>query len=276
MELLRSSRRWRLPLHDCVLVHTLYTNEFIMEGDTLLNEMIVVFPLTVRHLLVECPSLRDLRVQFLSRLVAGSDGDYRLSLHWERGVSLREMKAILYEKAGLLNKFDRAVPRHRQKPAGTPKLLSTQQELPAQSEAMQLGTPGSDDNNAKARRTVRRGLTKLATVQTGVVPSMTLPPTRSSGLNHGLIRSPCAPLHRPSTFYKNKCNEWERWVSNVPAIEDIKGVEYIKITVVFRPTTHSIQPDEPIFSNFHCVELPMLNKVFSIGELNCGTNFQMM
>ncbi|KAG0714322.1 hypothetical protein GWK47_014383 [Chionoecetes opilio] len=50
-----------------------------MEGGHPPNCDDCLVPLTVRHLLVECPSLGDLREQFLSRC-RGSDGAYRLSL----------------------------------------------------------------------------------------------------------------------------------------------------------------------------------------------------
>lgn len=99
------SRRWETALARLRIGHTLYTHGFLMEGGhpPYCDDCLV--PLTVRHLLVECPSLGDLRVQFLSRC-RGSDGAYRLSLALgERCFSPGHEVHTFIEKAGLLNKL---------------------------------------------------------------------------------------------------------------------------------------------------------------------------
>ena len=57
--------------------HTRLTHGFLMSGDPQIYCEDCLVPLTVRHLLVECPSLGELRDQFLSGS-QNENGSYQL------------------------------------------------------------------------------------------------------------------------------------------------------------------------------------------------------
>ena len=71
-------RRWETVLCRLRIGHTRLTHGFLMAGDhqPFCDDCLV--PLTVRHLLVECPSLGDIRSRFLSE-ARGGDGRYILA-----------------------------------------------------------------------------------------------------------------------------------------------------------------------------------------------------
>lgn len=85
--------------------HTRLTHSYLMsrEAQPYCDDCLV--PLTVRHLLVECPSLGDLRVRYLSQC-QGEDGVFRLSLILgERCLSSGHEVLVFMEKAGLLHRL---------------------------------------------------------------------------------------------------------------------------------------------------------------------------
>ena len=71
-------RRWETALCRLRIGHTRLTHGFLMAGDhqPFCDDCLV--PLTVKHLLVECPSLIDIRRRFLSEALGG-DGRYMLA-----------------------------------------------------------------------------------------------------------------------------------------------------------------------------------------------------
>lgn len=96
------SRRWETALVRLRIGHSRLTHGFLMEGvpPPFCDDCLV--PLTVRHLLVECPSLGDLRRRYLSGYRAG-DGSYRLSsVLGESACSLEGGTLSFVEEAGLL------------------------------------------------------------------------------------------------------------------------------------------------------------------------------
>ena len=71
-------RRWETALCRLRIGHTRLTHSFLMENDHQPYCEDCVVPLTVRHLLVECPSLGDEREQFL-QYGKGNDGAFLMS-----------------------------------------------------------------------------------------------------------------------------------------------------------------------------------------------------
>ena len=71
-------RRSQTALTRLRIGHTRLTHSYLMSGDPQPDCEDCLVPLTVRHLLVECPSLGDLRCRFLYRC-RGSDGAFQLS-----------------------------------------------------------------------------------------------------------------------------------------------------------------------------------------------------
>ena len=71
-------RRWETVLCRLRIGHTRLTHGYLMAGDQqpVCDDCLV--PLTIRHLLVECPSLNDFRRRFLSEALGG-DGRYILA-----------------------------------------------------------------------------------------------------------------------------------------------------------------------------------------------------
>ena len=75
---LRMPRQWETALCRLRIGHTRLTHGFLMAGEhqPFCDDCLV--PLTVKHLLIECPSLRDLRDRHLSES-RGEDGRYILA-----------------------------------------------------------------------------------------------------------------------------------------------------------------------------------------------------
>ena len=71
-------RRWETALCRLRIGHTFLTNKYLISGDPQPHCDDCLVPLTVRHLLVECPSLGDIRRQYLSEGLGG-DGRYILA-----------------------------------------------------------------------------------------------------------------------------------------------------------------------------------------------------
>ena len=70
--------RWETALCRLRIGHTLLTHKYLMTGDYQPHCDDCLVPLTVRHLLVECPSLGDIRRRYLSEGLGG-DGRYILA-----------------------------------------------------------------------------------------------------------------------------------------------------------------------------------------------------
>ncbi|XP_066965476.1 uncharacterized protein [Macrobrachium rosenbergii] len=68
------SRRWETALCRLRIGHTRLTQEFLMTGRPCPYREDCLVPLPVKHLLVECPSLGDLRVRCLSEARVGVGG----------------------------------------------------------------------------------------------------------------------------------------------------------------------------------------------------------
>ena len=82
--------------------HTRLTHGYLMSRGVQPYCDDCLVPLTVRHLLVECPSLGDLRERYLSQC-RGEDGSFRLSLILgERCLSLEYEVLVFMKKSGLL------------------------------------------------------------------------------------------------------------------------------------------------------------------------------
>lgn len=102
--------RMRERRHETVLTrlrtgHTHLTHSYLMSrgAQPYCDDCLV--PLTVRHLLVECPSLRDLREQYLPRC-RGDDGTFRLSLILGEMCLTPGHEVLKFvEEAGLLHKL---------------------------------------------------------------------------------------------------------------------------------------------------------------------------
>ena len=71
-------RKWETTLCRLRIGHTRFSHEFLLDRSPPPFCEDCLVPLTVQHILVECPSFIDLRSQFLSRYRAG-DGTYPLS-----------------------------------------------------------------------------------------------------------------------------------------------------------------------------------------------------
>ncbi len=99
------SRRWETALVRLRIGHTRLTHGFLMEGAYPPHCDDCLIPLTVQHLLLECPSLGDLRRQYLSKHRAG-DGSYSLtSVLGERAGGMGGTTYSYVEAAGLLSKL---------------------------------------------------------------------------------------------------------------------------------------------------------------------------
>ncbi|KAK3883722.1 hypothetical protein Pcinc_011979 [Petrolisthes cinctipes] len=99
------SRRWETALVRLRIGHTLLTHGFLMERahPPYCDDCLV--PLTVRHLIVECPSLGDLRRRHLSEYRKG-DGSYSLfQVLGEEACSVGGNTLSYVEEAGLLHKL---------------------------------------------------------------------------------------------------------------------------------------------------------------------------
>ena len=98
-------RRWETALCRLRIGHTYLTHKYLMtdEPQPFCNDCLV--PLTVRHLLVECPSLGDLRRRFLFE-ARGMDGRYILAKILDEDV-LYDASGIFrfISEAGLLQKI---------------------------------------------------------------------------------------------------------------------------------------------------------------------------
>ena len=69
-------RRWETALCRLRIGHTRLTHGYLMSADPQTFCMDCLVPLTVEHLLVECPSLRDERLRFL--YYGKSGGEFKL------------------------------------------------------------------------------------------------------------------------------------------------------------------------------------------------------
>lgn len=98
-------RRWETALCRLRIGHTRLTHGFLMADhyEPYCDDCLV--PLTVRHLLVECPSLGDLRVRYLSDSKDG-EGQYVLSKILGESVTFNTSGVFKFiDEAGLLNKI---------------------------------------------------------------------------------------------------------------------------------------------------------------------------
>ena len=96
-------RRWEMALCRLRIGHTRLTHGFLMasEHQPFCDDCLV--PLTVRHLLAECPSLGDIRRQFLMH-ARGRDGEYLLSKILGEEANLENIFSFV-EEAGLIHQF---------------------------------------------------------------------------------------------------------------------------------------------------------------------------
>ena len=95
-------RRWERILCRLRIGHTRLTHSFLMDGGVQPYCEDCLVPLTVRHLLVECPSLGNLRHRFLSW---GSErGHFILAAILGENCNTEQLY-IFVKEAGLLNKF---------------------------------------------------------------------------------------------------------------------------------------------------------------------------
>ena len=95
-------RHWEVVLCRLRIGHTRHTHGFLMAGEhpPYCDDCLV--PLTIKHLLIECPSLGDVRQQHLSECRDGT-GEYLLSKVLGADVHYRESGVFSFiEEAGLL------------------------------------------------------------------------------------------------------------------------------------------------------------------------------
>ena len=101
----KMSRRWETTLCRLRIGHTRLTHEFLMTENPQPYCDDCLVPLTVRHLLVECPSLADLRTRYLSEC-KDEGGQYLLSKIIGEKVTFKSSGVFKFiEEAGLLGKI---------------------------------------------------------------------------------------------------------------------------------------------------------------------------
>ena len=98
-------RYWEVALCRLRIGHTRLTHGFLMAGEHPCYCDDCLVPLTVKHLLIECPSLEDIRRRYLSDC-RDESGIYMLSRVLGEDVSYRESGVFSFvEAAGLLHQI---------------------------------------------------------------------------------------------------------------------------------------------------------------------------
>ena len=98
-------RHWEVALCRLRIGHTRITHGFLMAGEhpRYCDDCLVL--LTVKHLLIECPSLDDIRRQYLSEC-RDESGMYHLSKVLGEKVAFKESGVFSFvEEAGLLHQI---------------------------------------------------------------------------------------------------------------------------------------------------------------------------
>ena len=96
-------RKYQTALCRLRIGHARLTHGFLMAGENQPFCEDCLVPLTVRHLLVECPSLRDLRRQLFT-WARGRDGDFLISKILGEDIDYGNLFCFI-ERANFLNEI---------------------------------------------------------------------------------------------------------------------------------------------------------------------------